>query len=140
MVTERSLSINARVITSDRSALGKVTIRGLRAGTEAVRFNDPVNGQPANIARTKKKQSVWSAYDAYKARLGKEKQGDGKKEAKKYKKLKRRYLNPDSPFQKCEDALMKEEEVVRADLKAAGELLSDTTSKLYDSLSATTVN
>ena len=35
---------------------------------------------------------------------------------------------------------MKEEEVVRADLNAAGELLSDTTSKLYDSLSATTVN
>lgn len=54
MVTERSLSINARVITSDRSALGKVTIRGLRAGTEAVRFNDPVSGQPANIASTKK--------------------------------------------------------------------------------------
>lgn len=140
MVTERSLSINARVITSDRSALGKVTVRGLRAGTEAVRFNDPVSGQPANIASTKKKQSVWSAYDAYKARLEKEKQEDGKKEAKKYKKLKRRYLNPDSPFQKCEDALMNEEEVVRADLKAAGELLSDTTSKLYDSLSATTVN
>lgn len=102
MVTERSLSINARVITSDRSALGKVTIRGLRTVTEAVRFNDPVSGQRANIASTKKKkQSAWSAYDAYKARLEKEKQEDEKKEAKKYKKLKRRYLNPDSPFQKC---------------------------------------
>lgn len=55
MVTERSLSINARVITSDRSTLGKVTIRGLRAVTEAVRFNDPVTGQLANIASTKKK-------------------------------------------------------------------------------------
>ena len=90
--------------------------------------------------KNKKNQSVWSAYDAYKARLGKEKQEDEKKEAKKYKKLKRRYLNPDSPFEKCEDALMKEEEVVRADLKAADELLSDATSKLYDALSATTVN
>lgn len=35
---------------------------------------------------------------------------------------------------------MKEEEVVRADLKAADELLSDATSKLYNALSATTVN
>lgn len=92
------------------------------------------------ILQAQKKQSVWSAYDAYKARLEKEKQEDEKKEAKKYKKVKTRYLNPDSPFQKCEDALMKEEEVVRADLKAADELLSDATSKLYDALSAATVN
>ena len=35
---------------------------------------------------------------------------------------------------------MKEEEVVRVDLKAADELLSDATSKLYDALSAATVN
>ena len=54
MVTERSLSINARVITSDRSVLGKVTIRGLRAVTEAVRFNDPVSGQPADNKKKKK--------------------------------------------------------------------------------------
>ncbi|CAH3137989.1 unnamed protein product [Porites lobata] len=87
-----------------------------------------------------KQKLVILAYDAYKARLEKEKQEDEKKEAKKYKKVKRRYLNPDSPFQKCEDALMKEEEVVRADLKTADELLSDATSKLYDALSAATVN
>ena len=35
---------------------------------------------------------------------------------------------------------MEEEEVVKADLKAADELLSDSTSKLHDALSATTVN
>ena len=64
MVTERSLSINARVITSDRSALGKVTIRGLRAGTEAVRFNDPVSGQPANIASTKQNNLYGQLRDA----------------------------------------------------------------------------
>ena len=35
---------------------------------------------------------------------------------------------------------MREEEVVKANLKAADELMSDATSKLYDALSATAVN
>ena len=52
MPSERSLSINARVVTSDRSALGEVTITGLRSVKEAVRFYDPVNGRPENIAIT----------------------------------------------------------------------------------------
>ena len=36
--SERSLSINARVVTSERSALGEVTITVLRSVKEAVRF------------------------------------------------------------------------------------------------------
>lgn len=43
-------------------------------------------------------------------------------------------------IKESEDAVMKEEEVVRANLKAADELLSDATSKLHDDLSPTTVN
>ena len=35
---------------------------------------------------------------------------------------------------------MREEEVIKADLKAADELMSDATSKLHDALSATVVN
>ena len=35
---------------------------------------------------------------------------------------------------------MRGEEVVKADLKAAAELISDATSKLHDALSATAVN
>ena len=38
------------------------------------------------------------------------------------------------------DTLMREEEGVKADLKAADELMSDATSKLHDALSATAVN
>ena len=38
------------------------------------------------------------------------------------------------------DTLMREEEVVKANLKAADELISDATSKLHDALSATAVN
>ena len=58
--SERSLSINARVVTSERSALGEVTITGLwTAKEEAVRFYDPCNGKLENIAITKElKRSV----------------------------------------------------------------------------------
>ena len=39
-------------------------------------------------------------------------------------------------LQKSEDTLMQEEEVLKVDLKAADELLSDATAKLHDALSA----
>ena len=38
------------------------------------------------------------------------------------------------------DTLMREEEVLKANLKAANELMSDATSKLHDALTATAVN
>ena len=78
--SQRSLSINARVVTSDKSALGKVTITGLRSVKEAVRFYDPVNGQPENIAITKDlNRSVRSAHTAYQARLKAERQEEERK-------------------------------------------------------------
>ena len=43
-------------------------------------------------------------------------------------------------LQDSEDTLLQEEEVVKADLKAADELMSDATSKLRDALSATAVS
>ena len=39
-----------------------------------------------------------------------------------------------------DDTLMREEQVVKANLKAADESISDATSKLHDALSATVVN
>ena len=42
---ERSLSINAQVVTSERSALGEGKITGLHT-VKAVRFYDQVNRQP----------------------------------------------------------------------------------------------
>ena len=57
--SKKSLSINAIVVSSERSALGEVAITGLHTVKEAVRFYDPVNGQPENIAITKEfKRSV----------------------------------------------------------------------------------
>ena len=47
--SERSLSINARVVTKERCALADTTICGLRAVNDAVRFYDPVGTQPEKI-------------------------------------------------------------------------------------------
>ena len=81
--SERSLSINARAVTSERSALGEVTITGLHTVKEAVRFYDPVNGQPENIAITKElKRSVRLANAAYQVRLKAEKLEEGESRTK----------------------------------------------------------
>ena len=95
------------MVTSDRSALGEVTITGLHTVTEAVRFYDPVNSQPENIAITKElKRSVRSAHTMYQARLKAEKLEDERKreeaeqrrrKPKEYRKLKNRWLNQDRP-------------------------------------------
>ena len=78
--SERSLSINTRVVTCERSALGEATITGLRTVKEAARFYDPVNAQPENMAITKElKRSVRSAHNRYQVRLKAEKLEDERK-------------------------------------------------------------
>ena len=114
--SERSLSINARVVTSERSALGEVTITGLRTVKEAVRFYDPVNGQPENLAITKElKRSVRLAHTAYQAQLKR------KKEAQRIQKAKEEMAKSRHSLEDSADTLMREEEVVKANFKAAGE-------------------
>ena len=89
MPSERSLSINARVVTSDRSALGEVTITGLHTVKDAVRFYDPMNGRPENIAITKElKRSVRSGHTAYQVRLKEEKLAEEKNKEKAEQKIK----------------------------------------------------
>lgn len=94
------------MVTSERSALGEVTITGLRTVKEAVRFYDPVNGQPENVAITKElKKSVRLAHTAYPALLKAEKLEEErkreeaeqkKKEAQRIQKAKEEMLNQDS--------------------------------------------
>ena len=50
--SERSLSVNARLVTKDRAALGETTIIGLCTANEAVRFFDPVQNRPEIIPVT----------------------------------------------------------------------------------------
>ena len=74
--SERSLSINAQVVTSERSALGEGKITGLHT-VKAVRFYDQVNRQPEKLGITKElKRSVRSAHTTYQAQLKAEKLED----------------------------------------------------------------
>ena len=147
--SERSLSINARVVTSERSLLGEATITGLRTVKEAVRFYDPVNSQPEKMAITRGlKRSVRSAHTSYQARLKAEKLEERnreeaeqkKKEAERVQKAKEDMTKSRQSLQESEHTLMHQEEVIKADLKAADELLSDATSKLHETSSATAIN
>ena len=64
--SERSLSVNARVVTKERSLLAERTITGLRTVKEAVHFNDPVNNRPEKIPMTSAlKTAVRSAHRSY---------------------------------------------------------------------------
>lgn len=95
------------------------------------------------------KQSVRSAPAACKARLETEKQEDKKKgdeaeqkkkKAGRLKKAKEEITKSKQSLEEREDTLMKGEDVVRANLKAADKIISDPTSKPLHALSATTVN
>ena len=73
--SERSLLVNARVVTKERSRLGEQTIVGLRLLKDVVKFHDPVNCRPEKIPVTKEMmKSVRLAHSAYKARLDQEKE------------------------------------------------------------------
>ena len=47
--SERSLSVNARIVTKECNLLGETTIVGLRAVKEAVRFYDPQHLWPLKM-------------------------------------------------------------------------------------------
>ena len=60
--SERSLSVNARVVTQDRTLLNEETIVGLRVIKEAIRFSDTIYHQPEKIVITEElKRSVRGA-------------------------------------------------------------------------------
>ena len=133
------------MVSTERS-LREVTITGLCTVKEPVRFYDPVNGQPENIAITKElKRSVRFAHTTYQALRKAEKlederkreEADQKKEAEGIQKAKEEMVKSRQSLQDSEDTLMWEEEVVKADIKAAYELMNDATSKQHDALSAT---
>ena len=70
---ERSLSVNNRTVTLDRSGLSNRTIIGLRAVKDYVKFCDRAAMRPEKLHITKNIQScVRSASIVYKARLAEE--------------------------------------------------------------------
>ena len=68
--SEHSLSVNARIVTQNRTLFNKETIVGLRVIKEAVRFSDPIYHPPEKIVIAEElKRSVRSAHDAYQDQL-----------------------------------------------------------------------
>ena len=148
--SEHSLSVNARVVTKERSRLGEQTIVGLRLLKDAVKFHDPVNYRPEKISVTKEmRKSVHLAHSAYKARLDQEREEKKneleetkrkKEKEERLKKEKEKLLKSRDSLAKNKADILKDEKKAREDLEAANELLSEVTSKLHDALSASTVN
>ena len=77
--SERSLSVNAAIVTQERTLLSENTTIGLRVVKEAVRFFDPVSNQPEKIAITDDlRRFVRNAHAAYKERLEREREDEEK--------------------------------------------------------------
>ena len=148
--SERSLSINARIVTQERASLDEKTIVGLHVLKDAVRFFDPVSNQPERIPITQDlKQSVKLAHSAYKECLKAEKREEAKRieEAQKQKEMtekekreKERLIEKKESLAKTEEDLNEQDSKARQELEAADELLNDATSKLQDALSSTTLS
>lgn len=142
--SECSLSVNARVVTQDRSLLNEETIIGLRVVKEAVRFHDPISHQPEKIVITEElKRYVRSAYTSYQEWLKREQEEKEreKEEAEKRKaisekvqKERDRLLEKKASMPKAEKSLHEQEEKARQDLEAADEVLKDASAKLKNAL------
>ena len=148
--SERSLSINARIVTQERASLSESTIVGLHVLKDAVNFYDPITHRPEKIPVTKDlKKAVKLAHSAYKERLEMEKEVEAKKmeEAKKQKdmtekerKEKEKLIEKKESLAKTEEDLNEQESKALQNLEAAEELLNDATSKLQDALASKTLN
>ena len=144
--SECSLSVNAAIVTRERTLLSENTIIGLRVVKEAVRFFDPVSNQPEKIAITDDlRRFVRNAHAAYKERLERMKRKKDevqrmKEISEKAKKEKERLLEKKKSLELTEDNLNEQEEKARQKLSVADELLKDATSKLDSALASKPIN
>ena len=108
--SERSLSVNTRVVMKKRSRLEEQTIVGLRLLKDAVKFHVPVNCRLEKIPVTKEmRKSVHLAHSAYKARLEQEKEEKKELEETKRKKEEEERLKREEKLLKSRDSLAKNE-------------------------------
>ena len=147
--SEHSLSVNAAIVTRERTLLSENTITGLLVVKEAVRFFDPVSNQPEKIAITDDLRFVRNAHAAYKERLEREREDEEKKRqevqrmkeiSEKAKKEKERLLEKKKSLELAEHNLNEQEEKARQKLSVADELLKDATSKLDSALASKPIN
>ena len=138
--SERSLSVNARIVAQDRASLSERTIVSLHIVKEAVRFFDPVSMQPEHIpVDAKLKQAVRQANASYKECLQREKELERKRKeeqrmrkeiSEKEKQEKLWLIERKESLSTSEKDLSEQERIVREEVKAADELLNDATKKL----------
>ena len=148
--SEHSLSVDAAIVTQERTLLSENTIIGLRVVKEAVRFFDPVSNQPEKIAITDDlRRFVRNAHAAYKERLEREREDEEKKRqevqrmkeiSEKAKKEKERLLEKKKSLELTEGNLNEQEEKERQKLSVEDELLKDATSKLDSALASKPIN
>ena len=148
--SKHSLSVNAAIVTRERTLLSENTIIGLCVVKEAVRFFDPVSNQPEKIAITDDlRRFVRNAHAAYKERLKREREDEEKKRqevqrmkeiSEKAKKEKERLLEKKKSLELTEDNLNEQEEKARQKLSVADELMKDATSKLDSALASKPIN
>ena len=148
--SERSLSINARVVTKERCALGDTTICGLRAVKDAVRFYDPVGTQPEKIPVTKAmKAYVRSAHAKFQAKLEQVKIEETEKreqarqksdEEDRLRKEKEQMVEKTQTLAHDEESLNTREKVATDAINQADELLKDATQKLHVAIKEPAMN
>jgi hypothetical protein len=141
---ERSLSINNRTVTIDRSNLGEETVIGLRATKDYVKFCDPVEMLPEKILITKDVLlSAKKAHSLYKARLEEDRIKKAEEESKKKEKADAEARNNQdrllalqrvAQFKDKERQLKETEASVMQKISVVNALLKDGNSKLADSL------
>ena len=146
---ECSLSINAKVVTSDRPFLSNETIVGTHVVKEAVRFYDPVSNQPEKILIMEElKKQVRSSHALYKEHQEREKEERKKKEDEERRKgiLEEKEKEREKMVQRKESlnrsAGSRKEEEMKAikKLDTADELVNDGTAKLDTALARSPIN
>ena len=148
--SERSLSINARLVTKERASLGEASVIGLRTVKEAVHFYDPVENKPEKISVTKDLiRLVKCSYASYRAKLEEEKKEANKKKmeeeiskkAEEQAKAEREKLSQKRAKMKASESdLRMEEDEILGEVRAADQLLSDASKKLQEAISGSSVD
>ena len=107
--SERSLSINAKIVNQERALLGENTIVGLHVLKDTVNFYDPITHQPEKIPVTKDlKKAVKLAHSVYKERLEMEKEVEAK-QMEEAKKQKEKLIEKKESLAKTQEDLNKQE-------------------------------
>ena len=141
-----SLSVNARIVTQERTLLGERTIVGLRTVKDAVKFHDPENCRPEKIPLTDGLlTAVRSAHMHYRKRLDEEEAEKKKRHAEeklKAEEVERKKREQEKLRQETRslkekgESLDRKEQEVMEEMQTADELLSEGTVKLQTVLSS----